>query len=126
MEQEIVVAAGLEPAQRLISSFISRQKKATARAYFAALGDFQAFVGAPNMAAALADLISSRGRAHELADEYIGRARRRSRFATTPSCGCSSTSVFVAKRCRALISKTSTSQGTASACSARGATGACG
>ena len=72
MEQEIVVAAGLEPAQRLISSFISRQKKATARAYFAALGDFQAFVGAPNMAAALADLISSRGRAHELADEYIG------------------------------------------------------
>ena len=44
MDAEIIVAPPADPVQRLISSFISRQKKATARAYFAALGDFQLFV----------------------------------------------------------------------------------
>ena len=77
MDAEIIVAPPADPVQRLISSFISRQKKATARAYFAALGDFQLFVKAPNMATALADLLSSRGRAHEVVDEYIGQMMAR-------------------------------------------------
>ena len=77
METDLALPPDAEPTQRLIASFISRQKKATAVAYFAALGDFQVFMGAPNMATALADMLSSRGRAHELADEYIGHMMAR-------------------------------------------------
>ena len=62
-------------AQRLVSSFLSRQREETGRAYFTAFGDFQAFVGAPNVAAALGELLSARGRAHELADDYVAHMR---------------------------------------------------
>lgn len=74
----IVVAApgGTAPdVQRLVSSFLSRQKEETGKAYFKAFGDFQKWREAPNMAAALADLLSSRGRAHELADDYVSHLR---------------------------------------------------
>lgn len=61
-----------DPIQRLVSGFVARQRsEATKRGYFAALTDFQRRMGAANIGAAVADLLSSRGRAHELADEYL-------------------------------------------------------
>lgn len=61
-----------DPIQRLVSGFIARQRSdATRRGYFSAIADFQKRTGAPNMTAAVADLISSRGRGHELVDHYL-------------------------------------------------------
>ena len=71
---DIVLAGDLPPdaIQRLLSGFIARQRsKATQRGYFSALADFQKRTGSPNMGAAVADLLSSRGRSHEMADAYV-------------------------------------------------------